>query len=75
MSDDANASVCDLCRERRVFTRVEELTFNQSTSRGNVFCRVRIPVMTCEACGARSWDAAAEAAIEQAVRQEFDKLK
>jgi hypothetical protein len=35
---------------------------------------VRIPMGTCDGCSARSWDEAAEAIIEQAVRQAYEKL-
>jgi hypothetical protein len=33
-----------------------------------------IPIETCGRCGSKTWNEAAEAAIEQAVRQEYDKL-
>jgi hypothetical protein len=31
-------------------------------------------VAVCECCGSREWDEAAEAIIEDAVRQEYEKL-
>jgi hypothetical protein len=74
MSDNQGADFCDFCGQGKVFTRDEELAFHQWTSRGYVFCKVRIPMGTCDRCGAKNWDEAAEAIIEQAVRQEYDKL-
>jgi hypothetical protein len=74
MTDCADADLCDLCEQGKVIKRDEELAFHQWTSRGYVFCRVKIPMGTCERCGAKSWDEAAEAMIEQAVSREFDKL-
>jgi hypothetical protein len=38
-----------------------------------VFCQTAVPVRKCNRCGSKSWDAAAEAAIEAAVRREYDK--
>jgi predicted transcriptional regulator len=74
MSDNQSADVCGLCDHGKVITRDEELAFHQWTSRGYVFCKVRIPMGTCDGCSARSWDEAAEAIIEQAVRQAYEKL-
>jgi hypothetical protein len=74
MTDSKNDERCDFCKRGTVITRDEKLAFHQWTSRGYVSCRVVIPVGTCERCGAKSWDEAAEAIIEQAVRQEYDKL-
>lgn len=65
---------CDLCERGKVVKRNEKLSFHQWTNRGYVFCSVVIPLGTCEQCGAKTWDEAAEAIIEQAVRKEYDKL-
>lgn len=65
---------CEFCEQGKLLTRNEGLSFHQWTNRGYVFCRVRIPVRTCDRCGAKTWDEAAEAIIEQAVRKEYDKL-
>ena len=56
-------------------SRAEELAFHQSTSRGYIRCKVTIPMSVCERCGAKSWDEAAEALIEEAARREQDKLQ
>jgi len=74
MTERADAERCDFCEQGRVIRRTEELAFHQWTSRGYVFCKVKIPMGTCERCGAKSWDEAAEALIEDAVRQQYDKL-
>jgi predicted transcriptional regulator len=74
MSDNKGADVCGLCDHGKVITRNEELAFHQWTSRGYVFCKVRIPMGTCDRCSARTWDEAAEAIIEQAVSQAHEKL-
>ena len=75
MPDSEEANECDLCRTGKVIRRNEQLAFDQKTDRGTVFCKLTIPISVCERCGAKSWDAAADAIIEAAVRQEYDKLR
>jgi hypothetical protein len=70
-SDEGN---CIFCKRGRVVKREETIAFHQSTDKGYVFCRVSIPVAICEGCGSRTWDEAAEAAIEAAVRKGYEKL-
>jgi hypothetical protein len=53
---------------------MQEIAFRQWTSKGYITCRVTIPATVCPDCGAMNWDEAAEALIEEAVRQEVDKL-
>ena len=74
MTETADAELCDFCEQGQVIRRSEELAFHQWTSRGYVFCKVTIPMGTCERCGAKNWDETAEALIEEAVRREYDKL-
>jgi hypothetical protein len=69
-----DGGICELCRRGNVVRRSEEMSFHQWTDRGYVFCRVTIPIGVCDQCGTKNWDEAAEAVIEQAVRQEYDKL-
>jgi hypothetical protein len=71
---DEEGGICSFCGAERVFTRNERLEFRQRTDRGYVFCKVMIPIATCDCCGSKTWSGSAEAAIEQAVRQEYDKL-
>jgi C4-type Zn-finger protein len=65
---------CPLCKEGQLLDRTERLSFHQYTDRGYVFCRVVIPMKICDRCGARSWDARADAIMDDAVRREYDKL-
>jgi hypothetical protein len=71
-SDDVD--LCLFCRRGRVVARNKEIGFYQSTDKGDVVCRVTVPVGVCDQCGSITWDAHSEAAIEAAVRQEYDKL-
>jgi hypothetical protein len=71
-SDDVD--LCLFCRRGRVVARNKELAFYQSTDKGDIFCRVTIPVMVCEQCRSMTWTAEAEIAIEEAVRQKHDQL-
>jgi hypothetical protein len=68
------AGVCDICYRGLTVRTTQEMAFRQWTSKGYVSCRVTIPVAICAECGARNWDEAAEAIIEEAVNREVDKL-
>ena len=57
-----------------VVQKVQEIAFHQWTSKGNVFCRVTVPLAICTECGASCSNEAAEAIIEEAVNREIDKL-
>ena len=74
MSDGNDSEVCELCEQGNVIKRDETMSFYQWTSRGYVFCRVKILMGVCDRCGMKSWDESAEAVIEEAVRRECDKL-
>jgi len=68
------ADVCDVCGRGIVVRTMQEIAFRQWTSKGYVSCRVTIPVGICGHCGARNWDEAAESVMENAVKDEMDKL-
>ena len=74
MSEIEKQEVCVHCKRGLVRERMEEITFHQWTDKGYVFCRATIPMGVCDNCGSKSWDDAAEAVIEEAVRQAYDKL-
>ena len=74
MSDEQGAEICELCAVGRKIKRNEQLAFHQSTDRGYVSCRVTIPISTCDHCNEKSWDEAAEAVIEAAVREAYERL-
>jgi len=73
MSNGDEEDVCAICKRGRVTLRNEEISFYQWTDKGYVFCKTAVPVRRCNLCGSKSWDAEAEAAIEAAVRAEYDK--
>jgi hypothetical protein len=53
---------------------MQGMTFHQWTSKGNVSCKVTVPIGICDNCGAKNWNEETEAVIEQAVKRETDKL-
>ena len=67
MSSMNDAGVCDVCNRGMVVQKMQEIAFHQWTTKGNVFCRVTIPLVICSECGASSSNEAAEAIIEEAV--------
>ena len=74
MSSQLKGEICVFCKRGCVIERDEEIAFVQWTDKGYVNCRVTIPMTICAQCGSKVCDARAEAAIDQAVRQEYDKL-
>jgi hypothetical protein len=74
MSRTGNAEGCCVCKQGSVSRRTQELTFHQITDKGRLVCRVTIPMGICDHCDATSWDEAAEVQIEDAVRQEYERL-
>jgi hypothetical protein len=74
MSDPNDAQVCDFCKHGHVAKRNQQVTFRQWTDKGYVFCRATIPIGVCDRCGSRHWSEDAETIIEDAVRQEYQKL-
>jgi hypothetical protein len=74
MKDDLSEK-CVLCNRGQLVDHTKNIAFHQYTDRGYVFCRVVIPMKICDHCGAQSWDARADAIMDDAVRREYDKLK
>jgi hypothetical protein len=74
MSEESSDDVCELCHRGHAVKQRERMRFHQWTDRGYVLCEVTIPVGICGRCGMKSWDEAAEAIIEQAVREARDRL-
>jgi hypothetical protein len=74
MPTTKSQEICDLCRHGKIIRHMQEITFHQWTDKGNVSCTVTIPIGVCDNCGAKNWNEETEAAIEQAVKREYDKL-
>lgn len=74
MRGQGEGETCIFCKGARLIERNEEIAFRQWTDKGYVRCLVTIPMRICPQCGGKIWDAAAEAALDEAVRQEYDKL-
>jgi hypothetical protein len=74
MSDPNDAQDCDFCKSGHVTRRNQKIAFRQWTDKGYVFCRTIVPVGVCDHCGSKHWNADAEAIIEAAFQQEYEKL-
>jgi hypothetical protein len=74
MSNGKDAEICEFCHEGNVVKRNESMSFHQLTNRGYVFCVVTITMGICNSCETKTWDEAAEAVIERAVREAYDRL-
>lgn len=66
---------CIFCHRGQLADHTENIAFYQYTDRGYVHCVVVIPMKICDYCGTRNWDDRADAIMDDAVRQEYDKLK
>jgi len=65
---------CFFCKTGRIVRADQKIAFKQHTKKGYVFCHVTVPMDTCEDCGLKGWDNDAETTIENAVRQESERL-
>jgi len=74
MPTKKSSEICGLCRHGKIRRNMQEITFHQWTSKGNVSCTVIIPIGICDKCGAKHWNEETEAIIEDAVKREYDKL-
>ena len=66
---------CAFCNRDQLVDLTKEITFHQYTDRGYVTCRVVVPMKICDHCGAQNWDDRADAIMDEAVRQAYDKLR
>lgn len=74
MSTDEDKNTCFFCKKGKFVTRKEDIAFHQWTDKGYVLCRVNISIGVCDHCGSRDWSEEAEAAIDEAIRREYQKL-
>jgi hypothetical protein len=74
MSDPEDLQTCEFCKIGRVIKSDQTISFRQWTDKGYVNCHANIPIGVCDHCGSKNWDDDAEAIIEEAVRQEYQKL-
>lgn len=65
---------CDFCRKGRVHWGVEQLSFRQWSDKGYVYCRISLPVGTCDNCGSKTLQPGSDALFEEAFRREYGKL-
>jgi hypothetical protein len=75
MSDQTDPEVCDRCGRGRVKKRWLRIDFLQWSDRGVLRCHATVPVGVCDACNAKAWDETAESIVEEAIRNEYDKLR
>jgi hypothetical protein len=74
MSGGNKNEYCSLCKDGELKVENTQLVFRQLTDKGYVLCRVTISIDVCTLCGLKTCGDLAEAIIEDAVRQEYDKL-
>jgi len=74
MADADVSESCPICKRGWMVKGTADLTFHQMTDRGRVTCRVALPISRCSHCDFQTLDAEAEAAMDEAVRREYDKL-
>jgi uncharacterized protein with PIN domain len=74
MVGQGDSETCILCEQANVVEEKREIDFRQHTDKGEVLCRVAVQFNVCPQCGFEYWDDHAEAALDEAVRQEYEKL-
>ncbi|HYB09045.1 MAG TPA: hypothetical protein VEJ16_05190 [Alphaproteobacteria bacterium] len=73
-SDEPVQPDCYMCKIGRFNIRVEEIAFSETTDRGDIHVRIAIPMSVCDHCGYRTWGAAEEELINDAVLREYHGL-
>jgi len=66
--------ICEICKQGRVTKRMEEMAFRQWSDKGNIHCRVRILMGTCDTCKAKSLGPDSDRIFDAAFQREYDKL-
>jgi hypothetical protein len=74
VSRGSGAEICAFCNRGQLRNQEREFAFRQRTDRGFVVCRVVVPVGICDECGCETISDAAERIMEEAVRQEYEKM-
>jgi len=74
MSGQVESETCILCEQAHVLEENREIDFRQHTDKGEVLCRVAVQFNVCPQCGFEYWDDHAEAALDEAVREAYEKL-
>ena len=74
MSGQVESETCILCEQARVVEEKREINFRQDTDKGEVTCQVAVQFNVCPQCGFEYWDDHAEAALDEAVREAYEKL-
>jgi uncharacterized protein with PIN domain len=74
MPGQVESEMCILCEQARVVEEKREIAFRQHTDKGEVSCRVAVQFNFCPQCGFEYWDDRAEVAVDEAVRQAYEKL-
>ena len=74
MSDVDPWEGCPLCKYHQTVRVTIDLAFHQMTDRGRATCCVAVRPSICPRCGFECLDAEAEARLDEAVRQEYNKL-
>ena len=74
MPGQVESEKCILCEQGRVVEESREINFRQHTDKGEVSCRVAVQFNFCPQCGFEYWDDQAEAVVNEAVRQAYEKL-
>jgi len=65
---------CALCKFGSLIRSDREIAFKRWTDKGYVFCRVTVPTDICDHCGWMTFNEDAEAIIDQAVRQQYERM-
>ena len=74
MPENYKGETCVLCKRGTLTQEETELSIRQFTDKGNVQCRVSIPIAVCNYCDARTLREPAEQLIEDAIAAEYAKL-
>jgi hypothetical protein len=69
-----NSVVCDLCKRGQLSSFRKELKVRQWSDKGYLHVCVTVAVCICNFCGTTSFGPGADQILDEAFRQEYEKL-
>jgi hypothetical protein len=75
MAVKSEPTVCHFCKSGHISQRMREIAFRQWSDKGYVHCRASVMMGVCDHCQASALAPGADRILDEAFRQEYERLK
>jgi hypothetical protein len=75
MAGKKEDETCPFCKGGSLIKEDRAIAFSQWTDKGNVVCRVTVPIGVCMRCGSERFTDSAESIVEDAVHREYKSCR